>query len=93
MSPDFLRLLLPQIAAILAPAVLNSSITASKDAEKDKDKDERDRLARQRPVLRIMAELALIAAWPEGVMKGVGEISKVLKAQVGLDRLRTLVVN
>lgn len=52
---------------------------------KDREKDEKDRLARQRPVLRIVTELAMIGAWEKGVEQGVTEISKVLKAFVGVD--------
>jgi regulator of nonsense transcripts 2 len=80
LAPDFLPVLLPPLLAILSPAP-----PPAKDSnEKDREKDEKDRIARQRPVLRIVAELAMIGAWPEGPTKGASEVGKILKALVGL---------
>lgn len=58
--------------------------SAAKDDKevKDREKDEKDRLARQRPVLRIVAELALVAAWEKGLEKGIADLSKALQAFV-----------
>lgn len=39
-------------------------------------------MTRQRPVLRIVAELAILNAWPEGVSKGASEVMKVIKGFV-----------
>ena len=65
------------LLAILAPS--NAPPASTKDADKEKDKEDKERLGRQRPVLRIVAELAIEHAWPEGVAKGVGEVIKVLR--------------
>ena len=51
---------------------------------KDADKEEKERVARQRILLRIVAELGLINAWPEGIKKGAAEVGKILQALVGL---------
>ena len=84
LTPDFLPLLLPALLSILnaQPA----APTASKDDKetKDREKDEKDRLARQRPVLRIVAELALVSAWEKGLEKGVNDFSKALQAFVSV---------
>lgn len=71
--------MLPLLLGILAPSAGAAGTAKDADKDKDKDKEDKDRLARQRPVLRIVAELALVHAWPEGVGKGVTEVSKVLK--------------
>jgi regulator of nonsense transcripts 2 len=79
LAPDFLPQLLPPLLAILAPAP-----PPAKDAsEKDREKEDKERIARQRPVLRIVAELAMLMAWPEGALKGAAEVGKVLKTLVG----------
>ncbi|WVF65338.1 hypothetical protein IAT40_000064 [Kwoniella sp. CBS 6097] len=79
LTPDFLPLLLPSLLAILtSPPTAAGNL--SKDAEKDKEKEDKERLSRQRPVLRIVAELAMIGAWAEGAMKGATEVGKLLKA-------------
>lgn len=78
LAPEFLPLLLPPLLAVLAPAA-----PPSKDSsEKDREKDEKERISRQRPVLRIVAELAMVGAWPEGPTKGASEVGKVLKGLV-----------
>ncbi|WRT69288.1 uncharacterized protein IL334_006272 [Kwoniella shivajii] len=79
LTPDFFPLLLQPLIAILT-STGTSVIPASKDGEKDKDKEDKERLSRQRPVLRIIAELAMVGAWPEGAIKGASEVGKVLKA-------------
>ncbi|WWC72867.1 uncharacterized protein I206_106831 [Kwoniella pini CBS 10737] len=78
LTPEFLPLLLQPLLAILSTTSTNVS-PAVKDAEKDKEKEDKDRLSRQRPVLRIVAELAMIAAWAEGATKGASEVGKLLK--------------
>jgi regulator of nonsense transcripts 2 len=55
---------------------------ASKDIDKEREKEDKERLAKQRPVLRIIAELALVGAWAEGPVKGAGEVGRILKALV-----------
>lgn len=78
LAPDFLPLLLPQLLTILAPPP-----PAPKDVnEKEREKEEKERISRQRPVLRIVAELAMVGAWPEGAFKGGAEVGKILKALV-----------
>ncbi|KAK4687311.1 regulator of nonsense transcripts 2, partial [Tremellales sp. Uapishka_1] len=84
LSPDFLPLLLPALLSILSSAPVIAA-AASKDADKDRERDEKDRLAKQRPVLRIVAELALVGAWEEGAIKGVAEVGKVLKSLMTSD--------
>ncbi|KAL7421122.1 mRNA decay protein [Cryptotrichosporon argae] len=78
LAPDFFTLLLPPLLAILAPP-------APSKEDKDREKEEKDRIAKQRPVLRIIAELALVNAWPEGVAKGAAEVGKILKALMNND--------
>lgn len=78
LSPDFLPQLLPPLLAILAPA----PPPAKDSSDKDREKDEKDRISRQRPVLRIVGELAMVGAWPEGATKGASEVGKILKALV-----------
>jgi len=51
-------------------------------AAKDADKEEKERIARQRILLRIVAELGLVDAWPEGIKKGASEVGKVIQALV-----------
>lgn len=77
LSPDFLPRLLPALLSILAPS--STAPANSKDVDKEKEKEDKERLGRQRPVLRMVAELAISHAWPEGVVKGIGEVAKVLK--------------
>lgn len=77
LTPDFLPLLLPPLLAALAP------VPAAKDA----DKEDKERIARQRVILRIVAELAVLSAWPEGAAKGAGELGKVLQALVSRSNL------
>jgi len=81
LTPEFLPILLPALMTILAPGT-GSFIAGSKEADKEREKEDKDRLARQRPVLRILAELALVSAWAEGILKGVGEVGKVLRGLV-----------
>ncbi|ORY33038.1 armadillo-type protein [Naematelia encephala] len=78
LTPDFLPLLLPQLLSILT--VPTPSASAAKDGEKDREKEDKERIIRQRPVLRIVAELAMIHAWPEGPVKGIQEVHKLLRA-------------
>ncbi|WVQ93013.1 hypothetical protein IAU59_000076 [Kwoniella sp. CBS 9459] len=79
LTPEFLPLLIPPLLAILSsPPAATGNL--SKDAEKDKEKDDKERLSRQRPVLRIVAELAMVGAWAEGAVKGATEVGKLLKA-------------
>ena len=78
LTPDFFPILLPQLLAILMNPSATSS-AASKDADKEREKEEKERLARQRPVLRIVAELALIGAWADGEKRGFGEVGNVVK--------------
>ena len=84
LTPELLPLLLPHLLAILSTTVPNST-AVGKDAEKDREKEDKDRLARQRPVLRIVAELAMAGAWAEGAEKGAGEVGKVMKGLVSID--------
>ncbi|TXT09089.1 hypothetical protein VHUM_02563 [Vanrija humicola] len=81
LAPEFFPLLLPPLLAILAPSPPPGKDTS----EKDREKDDKERIARQRPVLRIVAELALLGAWPEGALKGGTEVGKVLKALMSND--------
>jgi regulator of nonsense transcripts 2 len=84
LTPDFLPALRPALLAIVCAQPPTS--TTSKEAEKDKEKDEKDRLAKQRPVLRIVAELAMLGAWEEGPAKGVAEVEKLLSGLVSSTR-------
>ncbi|ADV23037.1 hypothetical protein I315_04869 [Cryptococcus gattii Ru294] len=78
LTPDFLpQLLQPLLALLSANAAVTGPI--GKDGDKDKEKEDKERLSKQRPVLRIVAELAMVGAWAEGVVKGAAEIGKVLK--------------
>lgn len=85
LTPDFLQRLLNPLLVILASATPPTG-HAAKDNDKDKEKEDKDRIVRQRPVLRIVAELAVLHAWPEGVTKGTDEVMKVLRVFVGLVR-------
>lgn len=76
-------MLLTPLLAVLFPPSSSSAVT-SKDADKEREKEDKERFARQRLVLRIVAELAILSAWPEGVLKGAGEVAKVLKGFVRL---------
>ncbi|OXM78214.1 hypothetical protein C364_04151 [Cryptococcus neoformans Bt63] len=78
LTPDFLpQLLQPLLAVLSANAAATGPI--GKDGDKDKEKEDKERLSKQRPVLRIVAELAMVGAWAEGVVKGAAEVGKVLK--------------
>ena len=60
-------------------------LTALSPGQPSKDgdgKDDKERISRQRVILRIIAELGLINAWPEGIKKGAGEVGKVLQGLV-----------
>lgn len=78
LAPDFLPLLLPPLLAVLNQGPTQAS---GKD-EKDRDREEKERMSRQRPVLRIVAELAMVGAWAEGAARGGLEVQKVLKSLV-----------
>ncbi|BEI85184.1 hypothetical protein CcaverHIS002_0505850 [Cutaneotrichosporon cavernicola] len=81
LAPEFLPQLLPPLLTILAPAP-----PPAKDAsEKDREKEDKERISRQRPVLRIVSELAMLMAWPEGALKGAAEVGKVLKSLMTSD--------
>lgn len=80
LAPDFLPLLLPQLLVILAPVA--AAQPTSKDADKEREKEDKERIAKQRIVLRLIAELALLLVWPEGIAKGAGEVGKIMKALV-----------
>lgn len=83
LAPDFLPLLLPPLLAALAPPP-----PAAKDvSDKDREKEDKDRIARQRPILRIVAELAMLMAWPEGTTKGASEVGKILSRWVSAPSL------
>lgn len=77
LTPDLFTLLLPPLIAIIT-----SPASSAKDAEREKE--DKERLAKQRPVLRILAELAIVGGWPE-IQKGIGEIQKLLKALMSND--------
>ncbi|KAK6906386.1 hypothetical protein I203_100371 [Kwoniella mangroviensis CBS 8507] len=82
LTPDFLPLLLQPLLSILSSpnsSTTSNSAPANKDAEKDKEKEDKERLSKQRPVLRVLAELAMIGAWAEGPTKGASEVGKILK--------------
>lgn len=85
LAPEFLPQLLPQLIAILStPPPAAKDAKDAKDAnDKDREKEDKERISRQRPVLRIVAELAMVGAWPEGAFKGAAEVGKILKALVG----------
>ncbi|ORX39238.1 armadillo-type protein [Kockovaella imperatae] len=77
LTPDFLPMLLTSLLATLSP-------TAAIAADKDREKEDKERIAKQRPVLRIIAELAMASAWTTPV-KGVAEVVKVLKGLMAND--------
>ncbi|WVQ63661.1 uncharacterized protein L199_001814 [Kwoniella botswanensis] len=80
LTPDFLPLLLqPLLSVLSSPVNSTNAAPANKDAEKDKEKEDKERLGKQRPVLRIVAELAMIGAWAESPVKGASEVGKILK--------------
>jgi len=78
LTPDFLPHLIPPFLAVLAQPPVQST---GKE-EKDREKEEKERLSRQRPVLRIVAELAIIGGWEAGPAKGGSEIQKVIRSMV-----------
>ncbi|KAK8844121.1 hypothetical protein IAR55_006915 [Kwoniella newhampshirensis] len=78
LTPDFLPLTHQALLAVLSSSNAVSA-TYGKDGEKDKEREDKERLAKQRLVLRIVAELAIVGAWPEGANKGATEVGKVLK--------------
>jgi len=78
LTPDFLPHLLPPFLAVLAQPPVQST---GKE-EKDREKEEKERLSRQRPVLRIVADLAMIGGWQAGEAKGGAEVQKVIKGLV-----------
>lgn len=65
LAPDFLTSLLPQLLA----ACETSGLPVTTKDEKDKDREERERIARLRVVLRVVAELGLVGAWPTPTSK------------------------
>jgi regulator of nonsense transcripts 2 len=75
LTPDFLPRLIAPFLAVLGQAPTQQT---GKE-EKDREKEEKERLSRQRPVLRIVAELAMLGAWEAGLAKGGAEVQKVLK--------------
>ncbi|WWC90992.1 uncharacterized protein L201_005931 [Kwoniella dendrophila CBS 6074] len=79
LTPDFLPLLIQPLLSILSTSTSTNAVVINKDAEKDKEKEDKERLSRQRPVLRILAELAMIGCWAEGSTKGASEVGKALK--------------
>ena len=86
MTPDFLPLLLSPLLAVLHQGPAQAG---GKD-EKDREREEKERLTRQRPVLRVVSELALVGAWPEGAAKGALEVQKVLKQMVRASTCRSM---
>ncbi|KAJ9107589.1 hypothetical protein QFC21_001048 [Naganishia friedmannii] len=92
LTPEFLPLLLPELLDVLAssqPAPLSAT---------DREKEEKERLARARVVLRVVAELALVGAW-ENVKGKAGKdgVKGVLNEQVGqegvFERVKGLMSN
>jgi hypothetical protein len=75
LTPDFYPSFLPDLIAITTEAHNKAPTSSGSGNEKDREKDEKDRISRMRPVLRLIAELALIGAWEgyEGgkAMKGI----------------------
>lgn len=79
LAPEFFPLLLPPLLANFTTAATPAPAPA---AEKDREKEDKERITRQRIILRLIAELALVLAWAEGIAKGAGEVAKILKALV-----------
>jgi len=75
LTPDFYPTFLPDLLAITTDAQNKAPITSGSGNDKDREKDEKDRISRMRPVLRLIAELGLVGAWEgyEGgkAMKGI----------------------
>ncbi|WVQ73762.1 hypothetical protein IAR50_003342 [Cryptococcus sp. DSM 104548] len=84
LAPDLLQQLLPQLLGVLS-ASASVNLPLGKDGDKEKEKEDKERLAKQRPVLRIIAELAMVGAWEEGAVKGSAEIGKVIKGLMAND--------
>jgi hypothetical protein len=75
LTPDFYPSFLPDLLAITTEAQNKAPITSGTGNDKDRERDEKDRISRMRPVLRMIAELGLVGAW-EGydggkAMKGI----------------------
>ncbi|WVN87840.1 uncharacterized protein L203_103035 [Cryptococcus depauperatus CBS 7841] len=84
LAPDFLPQLLQSLQSVLLSST-STTTSVGKDGDKDKEREDRERLAKQRPILRIVAELAMVGAWAEGIPKGTTEIGKILKNMMSND--------
>lgn len=75
LAPDFYPSFLPELISITNEAQNAAPTTSGAGNDKDREKEEKDRISRMRPVLRMIAELSLVGAWEgyEGgkAMKGV----------------------
>ena len=91
MTPDFLpQLLAPNtLLAVLSPPAPSAS-NVKDGGDKDKEKEEKDRLAKQRIALRIVAELAMAGAWEEGAARGGDEVVRILKGFVSASNVGSL---
>lgn len=75
LAPEFYPSFLPELISITNEAQNAAPTTSGAGNDKDREKEEKDRISRMRPVLRMIAELSLVGAWEgyEGgkAMKGV----------------------
>lgn len=83
LTPDFLPALLPELLNVLATS--NPTPSAATTPATDRDKEDKERIVRLRPVLRVIAELGLVGAWENA--RG-GKASKgVVNEQVGQEHV------
>ena len=93
LTPDFYPTFLPELIAITNEAQNAAPTTSGAGNDKDREKEEKDRISRMRPILRMIAELALVGAW-EGY-EGGKAMKGIKPEEIGptfvLDRLTHLV--
>lgn len=82
LTPDFLTSLLPELLNVLATS--NPTPSAATPAT-DRDKEEKERIVRLRPVLRVIAELGLVGAWEN--TRGGKANKGVVNEQVGQEHV------
>lgn len=82
LAPEFLTSLLSELLNVLASS--NPTPSAATPAT-DRDKEEKERVVRLRPVLRVIAELGLVGAWENA--RGGKANKGVISDQVGQEHV------
>ncbi|GHJ86192.1 hypothetical protein NliqN6_2594 [Naganishia liquefaciens] len=82
LAPEFLSSLLPELLNVLAAS---NPIASAATPATDRDKEEKERVVRLRPVLRVIAELGLVGAWEKA--RGGKANKGVVSDQVGQEHV------